>query len=326
MAKKIVLKQIKINNETFIKILDTFPSIVKKVDDLSIYYGGSKEKNVIYYNDKDLMITNESIVNFVVPIKNYTPWKQVIIRKMSTLDMIVESDCTGTYAWFFMKKILLKHYSEEEIKEIIHSYDKIEYNIHKKQYHNINFDKKPYIQKWENCYKYDINGAHTDALCEIFPKAKSDICFLNHKRKENPNIKCFFNYFVGMFKHKGFSGIYNYIVQRTTEKLLAGINQVGGLLIYANTDGFIVHNPENIMPFSSQLGTFKLEFKGNVYTYRGSNYWVIQCEGDEIVGNVLSEARKYIDLPKGITVNYNKVKHTGGYAAEEIKEVKLCVQ
>ena len=323
----LTLGQCTVSNKIFNQILNSFPSYVKTVSDLRPYMSGCKEKNTIYYDGKEYLICTESILNYIVELADYTPWKQLIIRNMPGQEEDVIKDVTGTSAWnYMMNNIILKFYSKEEFTEILKSYDN-KYNEELKQYHDINFDRKDYIINFKNCYAYDINGAHTDALVEMFPKAADKIIKFYNKRATNSNIKLYFNYFVGMFKHKGYEGAYNWIVQRTTTKLFDSITATGGTLIYANTDGYIVQEPDHLQSTSTKLGEFKLESQGDVYCYRDKNYWAIQYvnnKGKKVLkGNVLSEVRKDMDLSKGQVVHYKKEKNAFDqyYATEITMEV-----
>lgn len=302
---RIGLRQITVSNDIFNKILESFPSYVEVQEDLRPYYCGYQNKNIIYFNGNDYLICTESVLNFVCPMEEYTHWKQVIIRKMPTQTKDIEQDVTGTYAYNYMMRVIKTCYSDEEVDNILHSYD-TPYDNNKKQYHDIGWYHKGVIECWDNCYKFDINGAHTDALIDVFPKAKEKIIRLHDKRHTDVRVKKFFNYFVGMLKHKGYEGVYNYIVQRTTKKLLDAIDYVGGYVLYANTDGFVVQNPSRLLDTSKLLGEFKLEFKGTAYTYKGKNYWAIQT--NDLKGNILSEAREGVDLSKGIVVNYDIIR------------------
>lgn len=119
--------------------------------------------------------------------------------------------------------------------------------IKKIQLHYNYSDMDGLITKHNNCFKYDINSAYGYYLKQIFPKATEDIDKLYRLRKEHPEYKSYFNYFIGMLnspsKKKKYGETYNWIVQQTRQKLEEAIRYTGGVLIYANTDGYVVRNP-----------------------------------------------------------------------------------
>jgi hypothetical protein len=171
------------------------------------------------------------------------------------------------------------------------------------------------IVKLTNTFKFDINGAHTDALCEIFPRAKDKLIGMYLKRKKNPVFKQYPNLYVGMLAQKSkemrqkgipakYEKTYNWIVQRTSRMLLNAMDAVGGLPVYVNTDGFIVQNPQNLLTHSKNLGEFKLEFSGDTYVYSDKNYIVYQT-GDEKKGTCFTSVREDIDLSIGQVVHYD---------------------
>ena len=53
-----------------------------------------------------------------------------------------------------------------------------------------------------------------------------------------------------------------------------------------------------------------MEYEGDIYTFTGTNYWIMQC-GDEIKGNCFYQVRNQIDLRKGEIVSYNR--YSTGY-------------
>jgi len=327
-----MLKTVKLRKEEFILILKTFSLFTKKVNDLNKYKKGYNSKNVIYYNEEAL-ICSESHLKFLNLIEDdyYTDWKQVIVNcnNEETEYKKVQADITGTVAQAVILKGLKKYYKEDEIVSILETYN-TEYNFNKKQLHLLP-DSYQEVKCFKNCIGYDINGAHNDALVEMFPKAKNYFTKLFNERKVKPNNKKFINYFVGCLVYK-YRGAYNWIVQRTTAKLLEGITTVDGTVEYANTDGFIVKNNKYTLNTSTKLGEFKIEMEGNLYTYIDDNYWCIQYIKDgKLVtkGSILNEVRSRINLPEGKVIHYKKVKNEFGiYTAkdvvEEIKGVKEC--
>lgn len=316
------------------QILDAFPTDIINVDltnqKISDYYYGTKyitgDTKKIYYlsqeNDNKTaftiaLILPEYILNYLfncAPACNgFTQVRFMIDNKVTE----VERSYSGRYFYNKLRKHLLKYYTNQEIDDILHSYDTVLYDKDLKQFHydfnHISINTNT-IYLLDNCYKFDINGAHQDALTEMFPKAKplfdklekqKQKAKLNKDVKTKNMIKGLFNQTVGYFKHAGFVGAYNWIVQRTTKILLAAIKFCDGELLYANTDGFLIRNPKNILNTSNKLGEFKKEYTGKVYFYSDINYYVFQC-GKEICGNSLLQIRQNIDLSKGKVIHYKK--------------------
>lgn len=216
---------------------------------------------------------------------------------------------TGIYAYNYLMKVILKQYTIEAVNKIFdeHSRAKDPQFI---QWHTRRVPDEPYKKfHFENVYYFDINGAHTDALMELFPKCAKDFNKMYEKRHENGGrFKKIFNFFVGYLCRVGRRETYNWIVQRTTKKLLKFKNELcddrlDENVIYANTDGIFIMNPKITPESSKMMGEFKLEYHGPVDTYRGRNYTIIQY-GDKIKGNCPLSMRKDIDLRKNKAVDY----------------------
>ena len=306
MGKKIRIKSFELSDEIFDKILYDFSSRIKIVPSTDPYLYGYKNKNDIYYDNKEYLICKEYIINYYCHNIEYcTDWKQVRVRRVENKTEKISNNIDGQRAWQFMLNLLENYYSYEEIKNIFNNYT-VEYNKEYAQYHYnypCNTNKK--VFKFENCYKYDINGAHCDAIAEMFPLAKKAILVLYANRKTKPVNKEIINYFVGMLARKGFRLTYNWIVQRTTKLLYKAMDITGGKMIYANTDGYVISMPDNLLNTSKELGDFKLEYSGDIYIYQDTNYWLMQC-GDEMKGSCLTSVRKNIDLSKNQVVHYKR--------------------
>lgn len=313
-----VLKTVKLKKELFIKILDSFSIYTEKVDDITKYKSGYRDKQTIYYTEDQLICTESHLSYLEMLDGEYTDWKQVIVSiDNENQSSKVIADITGSVAKSIVIKNLKRYYTTTAINEILNSYTD-EYDYDKKQYHIT--PTKAGLTIYKNCIGYDINGAHNDALVEMFPKAKNFFAKLYEERKIKPENKKIVNYYVGTLNARDKDGnyldfpkAYNHIVQRTTHKLLEGMNLVDGITIYANTDGFISQDPICEIPDSKELGKFKLEMKGDFYTYVDKNYWCIQYidkNGNKVLkGNVMSEVRDKIDLFNGKVVHYDKVKN-----------------
>lgn len=311
------LKAYKVNPEVFDNILETFDKYVKTTDDLKSYYKGYKNKQDIMFDGVEYLICRDICLNYFCPEIPRTTWKQVIVRKDESLQIPCIEDITGDRAWAYMLKMLKNYYTFEELEEVFHAHE-AEYDKDLIQAHYLTFIYPYECVELENCYKYDINGAHADALLEMLPKASEFILKLYNERKEHPVNKMYLNYFVGMIKHKGYDKTYNWVVQRTTRNLLSAINYCNGRIVYANTDGFIIQQPENLIEDSRELGKFKKEYEGTVYAYRDKNYWVVQA-GDKITGSIMYKVRKQFDLRQLKVVHYDKVVHNHIYECNNIE-------
>ena len=240
---------------------------------------------------------------------------------------------------------------DEETRSIVH------YQISSavKDYevdNSIEGNNNVHIVKFDNCYEYDINAAYFSALMEVFPKAKKKLTSWYKKRHDNDNyFKKVINYTVGCMtinnKKKEFAGekrlamvhheTRNWIVDRISKQLMTTIESLGGNLIYANTDGFIVQNPDKVLPGSKEIGEFDLEAQGTVYgivtdrTKETTPYFAFQFEDklnnrSFIKGNLPVELRDKLDLTIGqyptfktIVNKYNIPEFTNIKINKEIK-------
>ena len=173
--------------------------------------------------------------------------------------------------------------------------------------------------------KYDINGAYAKALCDIFPKAKTEIIKIYNERKTKPENKALINYFVGMLCKKNYRKTFNWIVQKVRKKVEEAITYTGGILLYANTDGYAVSAPDRIINTTSLLGDFKLEYTGDIQIYSGKNYWVMQT-GESITGTVLYQVRNKIDLRNGVVVDYDRFKEHNCFIPINIKQRRVMIK
>ena len=299
---------------------------VKNVDNFEDYRYGiineNKRRIIIRDNENpDRIVCLLQFEEFCYPKKywsNEGDWKQFIYQVNNAQAEVLEPfsynkkrnlnniSITGTYATNYLNKIIRKYYSEEEILNNYEANSK-EYNFDYAQQHYVVKDPETIgkIRKYPNCYYYDINGAHTDALVELFPRCKDVFIDMYKRRKEHPEIKQIFNFFVGNLRHSH-EGTYNWIVQRTTKKLTEFKDYIGGKAVYINTDGIVVQNPINTPANSTELGDFKLEYVGDVYLYSRSSpspYWIMQI-GKDLKGICPLEYRSMIDLPNGKVISY----------------------
>ena len=308
-----------------------FDSILKKYEDQIIvvenqeeftkYKCGSKFKNTFYYNNyNQLIITEKCIVD-----SSIDDYKQCICyRKEDQINVDVKKAITGGIAFRIMKAKIMKagNYSEKAFNYKMSRYT-ADYSPTKNQLHYEYQQEVGQIYKYSKCKKYDINGAYAKALTIIFPEAKEAIIQLYNERKIKPENKDLINYFVGMFCVKGYRKTYNWIVQNVRKKMEKAIDHCNGLLLYANTDGFAITEFENNLSTSKELGDFKLEYEGDIYTYSGENYWIMQTTDGKITGNALWSVRKHINLIDGDTVTYDRINtNLNIVIAENIKIIK----
>ena len=313
LKQRKVLRRYDVSEDVFDDILQTMQTRIEVVENIQQYFTGYQPKYKIYYDNKEYLIIREHLLAYFADFsdedyQNVEDWRQVIVRKCEQ-PKTYQKSIDGSRAFKQIWQMLLNYYTEEEIKEQLfaHIAEKDPNNI---QYH-FQYPSKGAVLQHSTCVKYDINGAHHDALIEIFPRAKEELESMFIRRKEEPILKAYVNYFVGMLCRKGYRGTYNWIVQRTTKKLKEAMSIVTGFtgtLIYANTDGFIVSDPNNELKHSKKLGEFKLEYSGNVYTYQDDNYWCYQTDTGEIKGSVRYQVRDQLNLKRGEVIHYDIVR------------------
>lgn len=293
-----------VNAETFEWVLTEYKSLIKVKEDLSDYVGGYQNRRIIYYNGWNKLIIQEILLNLG---KDSPRWKQCILYRRDDQKEAYKKSISGGMAYRVMKSKLLKYYTEEEFDKAMKRFQ-ANYDSEKAQLHYSYVEPDNKIHKYKNCVKYDINGAYAKALIEIFPKAKDLILDLYNNRKTKPINKDYINYFVGCFCIYGYRRTYNYIVQKIRAQIDSTIKKCRGILLYANTDGFAVSCPKNKPErIGKELGQFKIEYEGDIYTFTGKNYWIMQC-GDETKGSCLWYARKSVDLRVGKVVEYDTYK------------------
>lgn len=335
------LTHIILNSVQFYQILDGIPeeylNEVPENDEEGIhnyYYGykycpkGRMNKLIVTYGKIkgiEYMIMRKSYLYF--KLKEYLPnYKELIGTTPSYIQCIVECRTrftdiikyqeNPTTLFHKFNKIIDKYYTQEEKDECYFSHQLTEqeakHQIHINVPENIYMTNDYLVYKFNDCVKYDINGAHCDALCEIFPKAKNDILKLYEKRKKPGNewIKAMFNMSVGYLNipklKKKYGGTYWWIVNRTTEILEKAIKELDGTIIYANTDGVCVQHPKKLIENNKELGKFKLEYQGDVYYHRNRQYFIYQF-GDDMVGSLRLAGREYVNLKEGKVISYTLI-------------------
>lgn len=327
------LRKYDVNQVLFDQLLEKYSGDILLVNHIDQYKSGYKNTDLdnqrckIAYDGKEYLIIREFwlLKTVDLPVDDSMMWKQVIVRKVDNQIDLIEAGATGTYSWNFIMKILKKSYTKDEIEECLKMHE-AEYDPNNIQAHIICSIPNE-LMVFNNTYKYDINGAHCAALIEIFPKAKEDILNLYNARHEHPRYKAFVNYFVGYLCKRGHRKTYNWIVQRTNQILQKAMQYVGGHIIYANTDGFIVRNPARELPTSKELGDFKLEYKGQTRFYQHTNWYAYEIdtndEAKRITGNIRLSVRHMINLKEHKIVDYTReLVHLGNIDMFETKNIK----
>lgn len=328
------LKAYNLSAQLFDHLLETYDEQIWETNEIVNYVYGYKYKDTFVYNGHNQLIILE---NCLVPyIEKSANWKQCICYRREGQEQPVARTYSGGVAYNIMKKKIMKSCnfkSEDEFAERMRKFSsKYDENLNQLHYE---YQRKPnIIYKYENCRKYDINGAYANTLIEIFPEAKDTILNLYNERKQKPQNKDLINFFVGMFAHKDkntniakYQDTYNWIVQKTRKQIDKAIEECNGTLLYANTDGFAITDFENTLNTSRSLGDFKLEYNGDIYTFAGENYWIMQT-GNKIVGNALYQVRHLIDLPKGKSITYSRTTTCKGnlVVAENIEQKEYQIE
>lgn len=256
----------------------------------------------------------------------------------------------------YMRKVIGSHYTEEEIDEQLNQH---EVSTHIKPIHQLlppNYDINV-INEIHNCIYYDINNAHLDALVEIFPKSAKELIGLRERINELKKsgdkygalkIKYFINIYVGGLGKKTIlddktityaphRGSYEWVVNRTRNKLQEIIDRVKGTIIYANTDGVIIRSPYQLLKTSDKLGECKQELGDDIvyaFVYFPSKelrqqgytsyycYQYLNTKGEfETKGNIANEMRKYLNLKEGQYPIYKKVLVGNHF---ECRDLEIC--
>lgn len=249
---------------------------------------------------------------------------------------------------YIMKKVKSK-YSDEEIQEIVNqcaenTKDKVEEvtitrhgdkqvvknpNEDNKEKHFILSDRPTIeankIYEYDHCYYFDINSAHLYQLGLIFPRCANIFAHIRgrinmYKRQGNKDkarqLKNLVNFAVGQMCNEGMRDVRNQIVCNVRAMINESIAETNGDVIYANTDGYYVRNPEFVYTESNKLGSFKTELTDGTiyYTYVDlpdeTPYYLYQFTDDkgEVVkrGNFPLSYRDDVDLSTGKVVHYRR--------------------
>ena len=207
------------------------------------YYTGNNVDGINYYQQFILMDGGNEMEEILL-----TPWP--------------------TQANKYVHKILNKHYTDEEIENILNSHviseeDKVK-PVHRIATDDITYDFDV-LYEISNVVYYDINKAHRDALIEMFPKCSR--YFKDKKTMDRWGKDCI-NIYVGDLCNHNHRETYNWIVKRTRNLLEKVIKDCNGSVIYANTDGVMIHNPHKTIKTSNEVGEFSNEMNSDkVYFY-----------------------------------------------------------
>ena len=312
-----MLNRIRVDSDTYNDVLTRYKKYVER-DDISKYFTRGYSNKPIIKLDKEnnAFIVQGYRLGKALDSLSLEGWQQLVCVLDDSLDGVEEVNTLpyANQANSVIKKLLKKYYKDAEIESILTAHsvseedkEKIIHSLLPEEFH----DGK--IHKFTNCAYYDINGAHTDALCEMFPLAKNDLVALHHN-----GGKDYINIFVGDLCNNNHRETFNWIVKRTRKKLEDIRKKAGGKTIYANTDGIILWHSREILETNDEIGQIKSESKdGIVYAYccegdaKTTRYTIYQYEhpkkGKKLKGNSRLIIRKGMDLSKGI-VNKGKIR------------------
>lgn len=321
---------------------DQFKTIVKairkfkcfhKVDKLGelIYGPGRGHKRDIYYEPSTntliisicgLKTLLKTYCNYDLDIQDWPEWShaRAVKGSIATVEK-TEVECSGLQGYYTFRKILRKFYTDEETLDIMAHFQyegNADKNTVKFMYKATPSDNK--VHCYRNTYYYDINSAYAYYVSLAFPKAAKTINALFKKRKKNPNIKKWFLYFVGELKNRGEipAKFRMWVVQQVSTRMHDLMSQMGGKLLYANTDGFVVQNPTIPADFkaSRELGDFKEELRADdfyVLANASNSTYVVSQYLDRVSGKLETKGLSFpikfkdqVDLSKGLTVVYNR--------------------
>lgn len=340
--KYIRLNRIKINPLYFNKILKKNEWVLVKVDNLEEYINNPElyihKRNAVYYdeNNKSLICKNSEI-SYACDLPYGDKYgQQSLLICDDSVDVCSKIRVTpyASTCKKYIEAILHKKYTDEEINECLnsHSLETHQVPIHTPLPYYYEYNK---IHKLKNCVYYDINNAHLDALCEIYPKCKQQFINLRHQINyfksigevdKAQDLKDYVNIYCGnlgktkknkdgkIVSYAEHRGTYEWIVNRTRNILQSILDFCDGEIIYANTDGAIIRCAKNKIETSDKLGECKSElFDDNVYAlnYKEDNktsyliYQYTDTKGNKVIkGNCPNEVRDKIDLQTGKYVTF----------------------
>lgn len=318
LLKKFTISQIKFG-EILEDRLTNFSDTTLQVSDINNFINGYKDfYNVRYASNAIIMPLNlanlynvfdDDDTDEIYIRNNY----QVILEKATDISQIKTNKIIyGSQAWNFMKQKICKYYTEEEFEKTLTFYNcECDENHH--IMHSSIFTSSYGIYKYSNCFYYDLNSAYAWGLTQMFPKATQEIKNIYRQRKKKPEMKQYLNLFTGMVKKKGYEGAYWHLIGLCYGRMKQTLNDLCGPnthLVYANTDGVALSNPIRTLIPSNELGEYKLEFAGDIYTYQeardGCTKYSIMQYGDEVKGTLRQDMRKNVDLRIGQVVHFHQ--------------------
>lgn len=312
-----MLRRIKIDSITFNSLLKRYPKYIIEEDLKPYFSNGYKDKHIIRVNtDLNIMIVQGIAINGRYGKEIVPDWMQIVCYCDDSLNQNEIKPVIYAYqADNEVFKVLKVFYQESEIDALFARY---ELNDYPKYLHELLPEsyKDGKIHRFHGCRYYDINKAHTAALCDIFPKAKEELIKLTKRNKD------YINFFVGNLCNNGHRKTYNWICQRTYDHILKYIKSSGGLILYGNTDGFITYCPTKELETSPLIGDIKQQsVDGIIYAYYCNKdkdttpYTIYQYNdiktGKELKGNARLAIRTDIDLSIGQIVKAKIIKEQG---------------
>lgn len=364
------IRQIKVSLEVFTEFLECYKSkgILRVVNNLETFnnlcFGLHQRGTVFFYASPEQetqafrLVLTGAMIAFNNDCETKYPklfhktcfgaYDYVLVCSSAVTTKDVKNDTassvTGFQARNWGKKEIEKHYTKEQVEDIIKTKG---LDTRPQPFRFRNQMVPNVIHKYENCLYQDIHKAHNSELIKLFPECKAfekmyknAMYFKSVGDKANAQVcKDYPNLLVGCLamkyktgEHKGnpikwlygldTTPLYNRIVKDIYDKINAQYSNLGASikskLIYAQTDGLIISNPDwSKVKDSDALGEFGIEPIDNkeVWTYfqpttkESTGYCIYQYfeNGEKIVkGDLPDEFKDLIDLSKGQVVRYKK--------------------
>lgn len=324
-----------VNEKTFMKAMENYPKqFLLRVSSISAYVFGYKDKHVIRYTESEMVVPrlHLSSLGILPEDEKKDGWYQVELHlNVDQKEDIVDSSQVMSSV-LKVERVIRKYYTQEEKIQIFN-----EHSAEEQPGEIIRLSataEEGKILKFENVIYYDANGAYASELIQMFPKCEKEFRYMFEHRHDNNNaFKNCFNFYVGCLTQneqkretiinsgKTPRTIYpdtrHYIVQNISKKMRRLIKEAQGYELYAHTDGVFIQNPKNRIPGTKELGGFKIEAEGAVYTYRAKNYTILQytdVDGEKQVKGFgfPTFLKDQVDLEKGWVVDFIRIKREDG--------------
>lgn len=276
----------------------------------------------------------------------------------TNLDKIMRCEfdkvCYPNQALTIVTDRIKENLSESQVKERLEKYQSEEASPSHSNLLTENLEANK-VYKYDNVHYYDVNKAYASRLAKAFPEIDKFIEREIAKGKADPHYKQYskdlFNYTVGCFRYKGknrfekifpnidpmlFNNFRNWIVKDIDTQVNIKMNKLDGDIIYLNTDGFIIQNPEVIEEGDVHLGGFKKEIIDNnelwFYRYEDpdnyyNSYSIMQWfeNGTKIIkaiGGFIQDEElvSRIDLSQNKTVRFKTIMKNNRKIITEYKE------